>query len=587
MGSPSVPGRSLGRVHSFAFGLGDSMNLSDLGRLGVLLRAIRRRLRLAWALDTVQLLAPVVAVTALVLVGLSWITPWSVPGERVALVIAIAAVVLVVVFALALRLPDRIVARAADRGLRTKDAFSTALEIPADIVPFGDKIRERAVRLASGSRARDAVTLPWRRRPVVLAAALTPIVLALALTTSPQDDRRAEDERNRAAIDDAIDEIDDASEEISERPEATEALEQLDELTGELAQTNDPAEAEELLREAAAELDRGRDPEALAERAATQGLESSVASEPLPGSDSSTGASEQFEQLAGELDAMTPEEMAAAAERLDDLAATQEAGDPQAAAALAEAAEAMRSGNATAAAAALGEAAAAHASASASASATAALGEASAVAGQAADGLSGGGDPNCRPETAPGSSVPEELEDLPVCNTSGSGDGNGDGNGSGSASGSGSGSGSGGGGAGGGGGGGSGGGSGGSGSGTIGGVNSDGSGASGQGGQGQAADSQSTNGQSSDQAPDLDTVFDPAHGSGGDQLTVGGGAGAGDGGTIGTNDGPTNDGASRVNIAESVTDYAQEATSALDGAIVAPSDRELVTDYFDELQQRE
>ena len=33
------------------------MNVSDLGRLGALLRAVRRRLRLAWALDTVQLLA--------------------------------------------------------------------------------------------------------------------------------------------------------------------------------------------------------------------------------------------------------------------------------------------------------------------------------------------------------------------------------------------------------------------------------------------------------------------------------------------------------------------------------------------------
>jgi len=116
-------------------------------------------------------------------------------------------------------------------------------------------------------------------------------------------------------------------------------------------------------------------------------------------------------------------------------------------------------------------------------------------------------------------------------------------------------------------------------------VNSNGSGASGQGGAGQAADGE-TNGSNSDQAPDLDTVFDPAHGSGGDQLIVGGGQGAGDGGTIGTNDGPTNDGASRVNIADAVTDYADQATSALDGVIVAPSDRELVTDYFDQLQNR-
>ena len=42
-----------------------------------------------------------------------------------------------------------------------------------------------------------------------------------------------------------------------------------------------------------------------------------------------------------------------------------------------------------------------------------------------------------------------------------------------------------------------------------------------------------------------------------------------------------------MNLADAVTDYADEATSAMDGAIVAPSDRELVTDYFDQLQNRD
>ena len=169
------------------------MNLSDLGLLGPLLRAVRRRLRLAWALDTVQLLAPVIAVVALVLVGSAWITPLSTfgsfPGDRIALILAVAALITVVVLALVLRLPDRIVARAADRGLRTKDAFSTALEIPADIVPFGERIRERAVQLAGGGNARQAVALPWHPRSVMFAAALAPIVVALAVTTSPADDR--------------------------------------------------------------------------------------------------------------------------------------------------------------------------------------------------------------------------------------------------------------------------------------------------------------------------------------------------------------------------------------------------------------
>ena len=176
------------------------MKVSELGRLGELLRAVRRRLRLAWALDTVQLLAPVVAVSGVVLVGLSWIIPWSVPGERIALGVAVGVPVLVIALSLVLRLPDRIVARAADRGLRTKDAFSTALEIPVGAAPFGDRVAARAVRLAGASRARDAVALPWRRRPVAFAVALTPIVLALAVTTSPGDDQRAERACLRACV---------------------------------------------------------------------------------------------------------------------------------------------------------------------------------------------------------------------------------------------------------------------------------------------------------------------------------------------------------------------------------------------------
>ena len=89
---------------------GERVNVSDLGRLGALLRAVRRRLRLAWALDTVQLLAPVVAVAALVLVGWAWITPrsWSwaaIPGERIAVGIAVAVLVVIVVLALGVPAP--------------------------------------------------------------------------------------------------------------------------------------------------------------------------------------------------------------------------------------------------------------------------------------------------------------------------------------------------------------------------------------------------------------------------------------------------------------------------------------------------
>ena len=63
----------------------------------------------------------------------------------------------------------RVVARAADRGLRTKDAFSTALEVPADVPPFGDKIREPRVRsrerrLREGRGGASLAAPPGRRR---------------------------------------------------------------------------------------------------------------------------------------------------------------------------------------------------------------------------------------------------------------------------------------------------------------------------------------------------------------------------------------------------------------------------------------
>ena len=94
-----------------------AMTLGELGRLGVLLRAVRRRLRAVWALDTVQVLAPVVAVVALVLVAAGWVLPWA-WTEWAALWLVVLLLVAVGVTAAVVRLPDMVVARAADRGLR-------------------------------------------------------------------------------------------------------------------------------------------------------------------------------------------------------------------------------------------------------------------------------------------------------------------------------------------------------------------------------------------------------------------------------------------------------------------------------------
>lgn len=532
------------------------MNARELGRLAELLRAVRRRLRLAWALDLLQRLAPLLAAVALVLVALGWIGPWvgSVSGEPLAIFIAAGAVVVVVIAALVMRLPERLVARAADRGLRTKDAFATALEMSADVEPFGPRIRERAIAFASAASAKQAVGLPWRPRPVVAAAALLPAIVALAAFTSPQDTERAEQRRAAARIEEAEMTVAAEADELRDDPAAAEAVERLDSLVDELARTEELDEASELLRAAAEELDRAQDAAALAERAATQGLERSVGSEPLPGAQAGTPAAEQFDQLAAGLEEMSAAEQAALAARLDDLAATQETGDPATASALATAAEALREGDTQGAAAALGEAAGTHSEASASAAATAALGEAAAATRRASAALSPSGQ----------SSGASQEEGQGQDQGDGSGQGQGDGGdrggggaGRGSAAGA---------------------------SGQVGGASSRGDGAGAPGGQGQigAGDGNARD----EEAPDLATIYDPASGTGGDELAVGGGAGSGEGGTVGSGDGPTRGGEARVPIAEAIGTYAEAATDAMDTQIVAPSTRQLVTHYFNALQNR-
>jgi hypothetical protein len=106
----------------------------------------------------------------------------------------------------------------------------------------------------------------------------------------------------------------------------------------------------------------------------------------------------------------------------------------------------------------------------------------------------------------------------------------------------------------------------------------------GRGGQGQGTGS---SGGRAGETPDLGSIFDPPGYADGDQEVVGGGSGSGEGGTIGVGEGPTNAGTSRVPVAEHIDRYADAATEAMDRAVVAPSDRDLVIDYFDQLQGRD
>lgn len=504
-----------------------------------LLRSVRRRLRVAWAAETLQLAAPLTAVGALALVLLGRFAEWASWAEPVAVGLAVVSVLVIVGTALAVRIDDRLAARAADNGLHTHDAFASALEL-GDVDPeFGPRIVARADHLAASATATDAVPYRFHRRPVVLAAVLGPLAVALGLISNPQDAIRQRHAAERAVIEEQAKSLEELAAELEQQGEtAAEATERLKELAEELAKSDSLEEAQRQLEQAADELAAAVPPDELAKKAATKGLEESLERSPL--GDQGASAAEQLEATAGALGDKSAAELAELADRLDDLAETQEAGDPATAEALAEAAAAARAGDLATASARLGEAAAAHAAATAAASSAAASSAAAAAARAAADAAARAGD----------------------------GDGTGKGSGSGSGKGSGKGSGSG-----------SGSGSGGNPSGTV---TGGGSGTDGRGGQGTPG---GTNGTVAGQEPDTATIFDPVSGKDGETEAVGG-SGAGDGSTIGITDGPTNAGGRTIPLSEALPQYTETATEALDRAAVPPSVRDLVLDYFDGLQGR-
>ncbi|MEQ1702805.1 MAG: hypothetical protein ABMA25_22070, partial [Ilumatobacteraceae bacterium] len=309
-----------------------------------LFRSVRRRLRVAWALTTLQLFAPIVALgaLALVLAARFFDLPWAEPA---ALVLVGAAVVGVLVYAAVCKVPDMIVARAADRGLQTRDAFATSLELEGSDGEFAQRVRHRAAELADVAAPKEAVHYRLLRKPTGIAAVIAPAALMLALIANPQDALREQRAEDTAAIEATADVLRSEAERIAEQPGGEQAAERLQQLADELSKTDSLEKADDLLQEAAAELRDEVGTDTLAKKAATEGLQRSLENSPLPGASSEQSVQEQLEALGGELPSMTEEERNEAAERLDDLAATQEAGDPATAELLREAAEAMRNGD--------------------------------------------------------------------------------------------------------------------------------------------------------------------------------------------------------------------------------------------------
>ncbi|HAP76152.1 MAG TPA: hypothetical protein DCR14_08730, partial [Acidimicrobiaceae bacterium] len=295
---------------------------------------------------TAQLVAPLVAIGALALVLLGRLTdaPWAEPAAVGVVAVALLAIV---GYAALRRVPDSVVARAADRGMQTKDAFSTSLELADDDVANDDftrRVHRRAADLASTADAGQAVQYRWYRTPTAVAAVAAPAALVLALMANPQDAAREQRERDRDRIEAVADVLEAEAERLGEQPDAEAAAERLKELAEQLRQADDLDEAEELLQEAAAELRENAGDNLLAQKAASEGLQRSLENTPLPGATADQTVAEQMDALAEQLPEMSETELQEAAERLEALADTQEAGDPATADALREAAEAMRAG---------------------------------------------------------------------------------------------------------------------------------------------------------------------------------------------------------------------------------------------------
>ena len=529
-----------------------------------LLASVRRRLRVAWAVATADIVVPVALAVAAGLVVLARFRPWIWP-EPVAWLLLASVLVTIGGTALVLRVPMIVAARAADRGLATDDAFATALEVGEH--PFAGRVHARAASLAAGRRGTDAVPLPIRPRRVAVSALLALAVAAFVVVPNPQDGVRA----RAAAADEALDAEADAVEEAAVAlrtdagPTAEAAAARLEALAEELRQAEGLEEGQAALDRAAAELAAGIEPGFLAQKAAVVGLGRSLEAAPL--SAGGTGsAADQLAAAAAGLAELSEAELAALAERLAALAATQAAGNPGLAESLQAAAAALGSGDVSGAAAALGEGAGQQAFAAtavgAQEAATAAIGTVSSASGHLASGAP--------PQQGRGQGQ-GQGSGQGQGQGSGQGQGQGSGQGSGQGPGQGQGSGSGQGGQGQGGG-----------QGQVGGTGAPTG--SGRGGKGTA------NGSGDNASVGLQegaTVFDPDDGStDGDQLIAEGDAADGRNETVGKGDGATRRGGRIVPLADAFPTYDAEATTALDQLQVPPSVRALVRAYFDGLGGR-
>ena len=359
-----------------------------------LLARLRRRLRVVWAGAFLQWVAPAVALVALAVVAVGWFAPIPSPDRFVA-VTAFLLTLGVLVMAAGRKIPTSVVARAADRWLVTGDAFITAHELAGEPVPgpLAGAVERRAQRWATGVRPGAVVSVMAQPRRLAVAGAAGTVALILALVPGPQDDARLQAAVRKAALAEQADTLHRAAAELrrtATSPAADNTTEQaaqhLDDLADALQRTSSLNNARQALDRADDELARSIDPSQLTAKTAARGLERSLQDRPLTGGVGSDAAA-QLRAAAGALDARTPAERAALADRLEELARAQRAGNRAAADALQRAADALRRGDAAGAARAMQDAADAQERAAERAAASDAASRASGQVAQARQGV--------------------------------------------------------------------------------------------------------------------------------------------------------------------------------------------------------
>ena len=249
--------------------------------LSALLGRGRRRLRTVWVAATSSDFGPWLLGVAVVVALLGWLQPWSWP-ETLAIGIVATGLVSLMVGFFALRLPDLVVARALDRGWETDDALLSALHF-APTEPFGDRVHTRAEQWTTADVG-EALPLPRRPRAWMLMGALVIALVVAILLRNPQDDVRERLAAEQETVDALAETYEELADEIAAEgsgEESDQLAERIEQLAAELRNSESLTEAADELRSAQDDLLRSVDADDLAERAAVQGLQSSLESNPL------------------------------------------------------------------------------------------------------------------------------------------------------------------------------------------------------------------------------------------------------------------------------------------------------------------